>query len=244
MNISLENKIKILEYKLAFEQEIHVRKEFEEGSSDLNYRLSFFRKNLVENNSDQNKVKNFDNIFGQKLCQPDNTNTPNEIQSRKGGQDSFKKNSNVESWLKKTYRQIAKLTHPDMLIGIRSKKILDKLSRYYMIAQIAYDENNAADIIMIASELDIDIEASIIAKEIEPPLEKKIRDVNNTKQKLGWLWYHVPEVNRNAEFKKILNSMGFDFTDKMVKAVIRSKRPRRKIGNRPEKFNVKRRKLT
>ena len=51
MNITLESKIKILEYKLAFEQEIHVRKEFEEGSSDLNYRLSFFRKNLVDNNS-------------------------------------------------------------------------------------------------------------------------------------------------------------------------------------------------
>ena len=91
MNIALENKIKILEYKLAFEQETHVSKEFEEGSSDLNYRLSFFRNKLVENNTDKSKVDNFDSIFGQKLPQSANDNKINEIQSREGGQRSFKK---------------------------------------------------------------------------------------------------------------------------------------------------------
>ena len=244
MNIALENKIKILEYKLAFEQETHVSKEFEEGSSDLNYRLSFFRNKLVENNTDKSKVDNFDSIFGQKLPQSANDNKINVIQSREGGQRSFKKNANVESWLKKAYRQIAKLTHPDMLVGIKSKKIVDKLSRYYMIAQNAYEKNNSADIIMIASELDIDIEASIISREIKGPLETKIKDISDTKQKLGWLWYHVPEVNRDAEFKKILTNMGFDYTDELVTKVIRSKRPDRKVGSRPQKFNVKRRKLT
>jgi len=244
MNITLESKIKILEYKLAFEQEIHVRKEFEEGSSDLNYRLSFFRKNLVDNNSDKSKVENFDNIFGQKTHQADNVNKTNEIQSHKDGQRTFKKNTNIESWLKKTYRQIAKLTHPDMLVGIKSKKIVDKLSRYYMIAQTAYEENNPADIIMIASELDIDIDSEIISREIKLPLEKKVNTISETRQKIGWQWYHVPESNRDAEFKKILRSMGFDFTDELVKKVIKSKRPSRKVGRRPEKISVKRRKLS
>ena len=61
MNITPENKIKILEYKLAFEQSQQVKKEFEEGSSDLNYRLSFFRKELTKNNSQQ--ISEFDRMF-------------------------------------------------------------------------------------------------------------------------------------------------------------------------------------
>ena len=63
------------------------------------------------------------------------------------------------------------------------------------------------------------------------------------KSKIGWQWYHVPEINKDAELKKILASMGFAYTDSDVKEAIKSKRPSRKVGTRPEKLNVKRRKL-
>jgi len=244
MNITPENRIKILEYKLAFEQELQVKKEFEEGSNDLNYRLSFFRNKLIKDNtSSQEQISNFDKIF-----MPNNENIDNnidcKIEKHRNDQNSFIKQTSIESWLKKAYRQIAKLTHPDMLIGIKSEKIIKKFSKYYAIAQNAYEKNIPPDIIMVASELDVVIDNATIKKEIKEPLKKKIKSILDIKSKIGWQWHHVPEVNKDAELKKILASMGFKFTDIDVKKAIKSKRPSRKVGTRPEKSNVKRRKLT
>ena len=42
----IQKTIKILEYKLLFQEKEKVFLEFEEGSIDLNYRLSFFEKQL------------------------------------------------------------------------------------------------------------------------------------------------------------------------------------------------------
>lgn len=243
MNTSQENKVKILEYKLAFEQLKKIEIEFEEGNSDLNYRLSFFRKKLVENTENSKQVEEFDSIFMPKRGQIKDVNQTVEIEEHRVNQRSSKKSANVESWLKKAYRQIAKLTHPDMLIGIKSKNLIDKFSNYYSIAQNAYEENNAANIIMVAHELDIYIDDDTITKEIKTPFEKKVKMINDVKCKLGWQWYHIPESNKNAELKNILSAMGFEFTDSEVKEVIKSRKPSRKVGTRPEKFSVKRRKV-
>ena len=239
MNITPENKIKILEYKLAFEQSQQVKKEFEEGSSDLNYRLSFFRKELTKNNSQQ--ISEFDRMF-----MPNNTPDDKdicEIERPRFNQNELKKNTNVASWFKKTYRHIAKLTPPDMLKGIKSEKIIQKFSNYYSIAQNAYEKNIASDIIMVANDLDVHVDNSIIQKEMKSCLKEKIEYINDIKSRIGWQWYHVPEVNKDAELKKILVFMGFRFTDNDVREAIKSRRPTRKVGSRPEKLRVKRRKL-
>ena len=243
MNITPENKIKILEYKLAFEREILVKKEFDEGNSDLNYRLSFFREKLIKNNNDKKQVESFDNFFMPKDKNTQCNNGSNEIEIHRNAQKSSKKSVNVETWLKKAYRQIAKLTHPDMLVGIKSSKIINQFLNYYNIAQNAYEKNIPADIIMVASDLEVPIDNDIISREIKKSFEEKVRLIDNTMKQLGYQWYQVPEENRDAEFKKILTIMGFKFTDAQVKEVIKSKKPNRKVGKRPEKFSVKRRKL-
>ena len=63
------------------------------------------------------------------------------------------------------------------------------------------------------------------------------------RQLMGWQWYHVPEKNKDTELEKILVNLGFKFTEKEVKDVILRKYIKRKVGTRPEKINVKRRKL-
>ena len=172
MNTTPENKIRILEYKLAYEQELNVKREFEEGSTDLNYRLSFFRNKITQGDGEKAnaQLKIFDSIFMPDDIILDNTEIVNSVDSNTP-QVLSKLSANVEPWLKKTYRQIVKLTHPDMIIGVKSKKIRRKFENYYLVAQNAYDKNIAADIIMVASDLDIFVDNDIIESEILKPCQ-------------------------------------------------------------------------
>lgn len=243
MSIKLENKIKILEYKLAYEQEKQTSKEFEEGNIDLNYRLSFFRekikKNIPKNDIQQKSI--YDSIFPNY----EESNTTNIVTSSDHDdiQKTSIKNNNIEKWAKKIYIRIVKSTHPDMTIHIKSKDLRAKFDKIYDIAQNAYENNILADLIMAAYELEIDIPDDVIQENINTSFKKKQKSINKFKNMIAWQWYHVPDANKDAELKKILLSLGFKFTDNEVKNVIKSRRPQRKTGKRPEKLNVKRKRL-
>ena len=96
---------------------------------------------------------------------------------------------------------------------------------------------------MAAYELEIDIPDDVIQENINTSFKKKQKSINKFKNMIAWQWYHVPDANKDAELKKILLSLGFKFTDNEVKNVIKSRRPQRKTGKRPEKLNVKRKRL-
>lgn len=243
MSIKLENKIKILEYKLAYEQEKQTSKEFEEGNVDLNYRLSFFRdkikKNIPANDIQQKSV--FDSIFPS-YDKVDSTNIVISDDD-KSTQKSSQKNSNIDKWAKKVYIRIIKSTHPDITMHIKSKDIRSKFDKIYNIAQNAYENNILADLIMTAYDLEIEVSNDAIQANITKSFDKKKKAINEFKSMLGWQWYHVPDENKDAELKKILTRLGFKFTDNEIKDVIKSRRPKRKTGERPEKLSVKRRRL-
>ena len=243
MSITLENKIKVLEYKLAYEQEIKIAKEFSEGNADLNYRLSFFREK-IKNSVNPSGVSHH-NIYDSMFKTGGNTGIANIVLQDDDGliQESSKKNNNIDKWAKKVYIRIVKSTHPDITMHINSKDLRIKFSKIYNIAQKAYENNNLSDLIMSAYELDIDVPNEVIQENISPAYDKKQKSIISNKSKLGWQWYHVPEINKDAELKKILSMLGFEFTDMKIKDVIKSKRPTRKTGRRPEKINVKRKKL-
>ena len=236
MNISLENKVKILEYKLAFEKEKVVSKEFEEGNSDLNFRLSFFRekiKNTSHKGVTQKEV--YDNIFktGPKDKDIVVTDKQDDIQK------SSKKSTNIDKWARKTYIRIAKSTHPDVTMHIKSEVLRNKFDTLFEIAQNAYEKNHYSDLIMVAHDLDIEVPEKEIEKNIVPDLLKKTNNIKDMSGKLGWQWYHVPEENKDAELKKILTAMGFVFTEDEIKEVVKTpktRKPNRKIGQRPEKI--------
>lgn len=240
MNISLESKVKILEYKLAFEKEKIVSKEFEEGNADLNFRLSFFREK-IKNTSHAGVAQKeiYDNIFktGPKDKDIVKTDKRNDIQK------SSKKNNNIDKWARKTYIRIAKSTHPDVTMHINSKVLRNKFDLLFEIAQNAYEKNQYSDLIMVAHDLDIEVPEKEIEKNIVPDLLKKANKIKDISGKLGWQWYHVPEENKDAELKKILLSMGFVFTEDKIKEVIKTRKPQRKTGQRPQKINVKRKRL-
>jgi len=243
MSIKLENKIKILEYKLAYEQEKQISKEFEEGNIDLNYRLSFFReeikKNISEHDTQQKNVYNsifpsYDKVKHTDIVVSDDD---------KSIQKSFQKNNNIDKWAKKIYIRIIKSTHPDITMHIKSKDIRTKFDKIYDIAQNAYENNILSDLIMTAYELEIEVPDNVIQENITSSFKEKQKAINEFKNMIGWQWYHVPDSNKDAELKKILTSLGFKFTDNEVKNVVKSRRPQRKTGKRPEKLSVKRKRL-
>ena len=238
MNISLENKVKILEYKLAFEKEKIVSKEFDEGNFDLNFRLSFFREKIKSATSQGALQKDvYDNLFGpdpkdNDIIAPDNQNDTLVESS---------KNTNIDKWARKTYIRIAKSTHPDVTMHINSDVLKRKFDNLFEIAQNAYEKSKYSDLIMVAHELEIEVPEEEIKKNIILDLKNKNAKIKSIQSKLGWQWYHVPDENKDNELKKILTYMGFTFTEDKVKEAIKSKKPKRKVGQRPEKINVKRR---
>lgn len=96
------------------------------------------------------------------------------------------------SKLKKLYREIVKLTHPDIV----SKKHLNEL---YIEATMYYDNNDKIGIYKICSQLNIDYEieeddAEFISTKIDS-LRKKIGFLEST---FTWKWYKTDdEAERN-----------------------------------------------
>jgi hypothetical protein len=240
MNISLESKVKILEYKLAFEKEKIVSKEFEDGNSDLNFRLSFFREKIKDSSHKGVSQKEvYDNIFQTGPKDKDIVVTD----KRDDMQKSSKKNTNIDKWARKTYIRIAKSTHPDVTMHINSEVLRNKFDTLFEIAQNAYEKKLYSDLIMVAHDLEIDVPEKEVEKNIVSDLKKKANKIKDISGKLGWQWYHVPEENKDAELKKILLSMGFVFTEDKIQEVIKTRKPQRRTGQRPQKINVKRKRL-
>lgn len=106
--------------------------------------------------------------------------------------------------LKKVYRSIVKLTHPDKFKS-------DELLATYIRAKEAYADNNLLDLYLICIELKIDVELD--QEDIEnivEVLDLKRKEVSNLEVSFLWLWIHSP----TDELKNIIV---MTFIDKHVR---------------------------
>lgn len=244
MKYKREDRVKILEYKFIFEEEIQVKKEYEEGTADLNYRLSFFRDKLDIQKGPTGQQDIYDKMFMGHVPKDDGTDIViSESDQQELTQSASKAKSDIKPWVKKVYRQIVMVTHPDKTSGIQSRHLKDQLTTQYRITQNAYNNELYSDLIMVAFDLNIPVPTQVVDEEVTPNSNKKKKRVGDIKKLLGWKWFHVPESQRDSELKKILIHYGFKFTEDKVKEVVSRKYVKRKPGTRPEKINVKRRKL-
>ena len=244
MKLSQEDKVKILEYKFVFEEEIQVNNEYLEGSADLNYRLSFFRTKLDKTEASNNQKQKFDHIF-----MPDKKNFSSDTDLVNTDKQETAKSANkfrddTKPWAKDLYKKIIMVTHPDKTRGVVSKTLIDKLTEQYRIAQNGYNTGNYSDLVMVAFDLNIDIPTKVILEEVSPECNVKKKKILSTKKMLAWQWYHVPASQKDAELKKILKHLGFSFSEEKVKEVVKRKYVKRKTGTRPKKVINRRRKIT
>ena len=111
MKYNREDRVKVLEYKFIYEEDLQVKKEYSEGSADLNYRLSFFRSKL-DQSTDSNQKNLYNKIFMPQIVN-DVSSLKSNLNESELTQSAIKKSDHIKPWAKKIYRQIVMATHPD-----------------------------------------------------------------------------------------------------------------------------------
>ena len=223
---------RVLEYKYLYAELKNAKEQFAEGELDLNYRLSFFQRQIEESNSTSLK-ENFKKTS-------ESINKANHDKTKKGliGKDDedIINRPDHPAWIKKLYRKIISMIHPDKTGGLQIPHLINLYSEWYLITVEAYENTDYNNIIMIADNLAIPIEKDIIDKDMQKGINEKKLIIHNIKSTLGYTWYHTSEKKRDADFKVILKQLGFDFTESEVQEVIKKNRPpKRASQERPAK---------
>jgi len=102
--------------------------------------------------------------------------------------------------MRKLYRRISKLTHPDKIQS-------DFLNSYFKKASSAYSENNISELFTIASFLNVDtsdIDKEEIIRELKSDIYTKQFYINNKKSSLAWRWAHAETEEEKQELRRIL----------------------------------------
>jgi hypothetical protein len=193
LNSELENKKKKLEYiSIYFNTKINT-------NNDININFNNDTENI--NNTNNNDIN--DNINNNKENIEDNINIEDNYNNIIDDIAlDLKKNIDKNIDLKKIYREIVILTHPDK---IKDKENKDNLIDLYKIATDAKNKNNIAQLLLVAEELKIEYEKYLT----EESLIKLKDNINILKsqllhieQTIPWKWYHM----ENEKLKNIVIS--------------------------------------
>ena len=237
---NIQRTMMILEYKLLFQEKEKVNLEFEEGSIDLNYRLSFFQDKI--NKTSQEKISLFNNNSPQSSkskISDTNVTTIAENNLNKNEETNPIESQFVDhpEEIKRLYRKIITITHPDKTSGINSRQIIQNYTEYYHMAVRSYEQKKYEDILMVSNDLMIDlsdISDELFEDTFKTSLIEIKRDINEKKKTVGYHWYHVPDDKKDYHLKLILANLGFSYTEEKVEEAIKSKyMSARKKGERP-----------
>lgn len=173
------------------------------------------------------------NVFDAALDTPFQKSTkPNpDIQAKAADDIAYKRPHDTPQWAKKIFRKIAMITHPDKLPKDLDQDIAKKFSNMYQKAKDSVDQREFADLIMIASDLSIDIQKADIDnfsffKKKERELQKNIKKI---KQSVFWAWFHSTGDQKERIMQEFMKSKGWTSTENL------RKRSRPGPGNHPGK---------
>jgi|ETNvirenome_2_60_1030617.scaffolds.fasta_scaffold00100_7 hypothetical protein len=103
-----------------------------------------------------------------------------------------------DNFFKETYKNIAKVIHPDKLLNLEGKEKEEK-TKLLERTQAAMNKEDISELIEIADELNVEV-ANLSAKEIKAlknandDINKKINDLQKT---VAWTWYHTEGFDKN-----------------------------------------------
>lgn len=231
MKIGKKIEIETLNLKFLTETLELSELQLQDGTNDLHFRLSHFRKRVKE--KDKDKFDQFFFGFKQKDIKNDSKSTDVILQNKPEKISALPKKK--DSWLKKIYRQIVSSTHPDKFVNFPVRNLKEKYVEIYRKTIVAWDQGDHDIILLSAYETDIQVEhpsALLILKEGNK--QKNIR-LQEIKKLLAYQWYHIPEKDRSKTLETYLKKLGYEFTAEKVKKVVNLAR-KRKVGTRPKKL--------
>lgn len=232
MTKKLKSRALLSSYQSSYDEVALVSDVLQEGNLDLTFHLQFFKKKLSSKKPEQETK--FDNMFFQ-------TVQPDEAQQQlltPQGEYQPSKVKESPSWVKKIYRQIVIITHPDKISSITIDVIKNKLNKQYLTATEAMREAAYEKIIMIAHQLDIEVSSQIVEDVLPPKIHELRKEIISSQEQMGYRWYYISEKDKKKVLKKYLQDHGFVFTDEMInEAMTHGKnRIKRKVGKKPVKM--------
>jgi hypothetical protein len=232
-----ENKIALLNFKINSETLDVTKEQNNLGFNNLNEILLNFRKNLDKNNP--NQQKKFDYIFfnTEEPVRQLNKNSIIKKDSKKIEEITATNDSDDLDLisLKKILKKVVKITHPDKTLNLPSF-LKENFTLLYQQAIDAFKNKNYSKLIYVASELSIEINDSLIDRFIKPEIKKIEKSILSLKNKIGYVWYHLEDKQKEPVLKDHLIKLGFKFTDKSIKDAIKRKKIKRKTGIRPSRL--------
>ena len=122
-------------------------------------------------------------------------------------------------WAKKLFRKIVMITHPDKVPESLNELIKDKFLSMYQKSKSLIDEGDYVGLIMIASDLNIDlsledIKDNKIFKKKQKDLEKKITQI---KRSIYWSWTMSSDQERDEIIKDFIKQRGWTSKESMRK---------------------------
>lgn len=204
------NKVKSLEFKKLFKELEFIESDFEyrnEIISEADAQFISSINQFLESHPELKEI--YDNKVTEKINQSikkkeeseekiddsnsdDTENSENEPESIEETEEEIKDKKSV-SEIKRLYREIVKLTHPDK---VKNKK----LNEMYLKATKYYDDKNKIGIYAVCNELSIEYEITnediqLIYDEIKR-LQQKINFLEST---YTWKWYNCEDEEQKSQ---------------------------------------------
>lgn len=197
------NKVKLLEVRKLLKELEFIESDFEyktEIISEADTQFINSINNFLQKNPELKEI--YDNKITEKINQSikkteeinqqaelidDETVNPDEPQEESENIENIEEeieNKKIVSVIKKLYREIVKLTHPDKISNKRLNDLYLKATNYY-------DDNNKIGIYAVCNELNIKYEISdedvdLIYQEIHK-IQQKVNFIEST---YTWKWYN------------------------------------------------------
>jgi hypothetical protein len=108
--------------------------------------------------------------------------------------------------MRKLYRRISKMTHPDKIDS-------EFLNEYFKKASTAYAENNISELITIASFLNIDtsdVDKEEIINQLRSDIVTKQFFIANTKSSIAWRWANAKNDKEKEQIRKAIKKYAED----------------------------------
>jgi hypothetical protein len=197
--------IQSLEVKMLIHKLDSIKKEMEFKNEKLEYVNDLFMKEITVNDEpiieDEPIVEENIPVEENKINEEVNSDSSEQSKEEVVNEvlESVKNKIELPPDIKKLYRKITTLTHPDKLEDSDSLKT-EKL-KMYLEATTAANKNNIAAILLIGYKLGLEIDV------VENYTEYINREINNLSLHLNsieytnsWIWYHT----QNESLKKIM----------------------------------------
>lgn len=231
MKIEKQIEIETLNLKFVKESLDLAESQLKEGTDDLHFRLSHFRKRVA----DKDKDKYDQYFFGAKM-----KDLQKQFDSIESGIIPFKEKDQLpclikkkDKWLKAVYRKIVSSTHPDKFQNFPVENLKEKYLNIYRNTIDAWAKGEDDIILLSAYEADVKIQNPKALPILQQGNNKKNSRLQEVQKLLAYQWYHIPEKEKSKTLEEYLKKLGYEFTKEEVEKVVNLAR-KRKVGTRPK----------